>query len=438
MPTVLIVDDVEDLRFSLGNIVKKEGYTLLTAETGADAITAAKANIIDLIFLDIGLPDINGIDLIASLKEISMDSEIIMLTGKNDAKTAVDSLKAGAIDYIVKPFELIEFTTTLNRIMQARLVSKRVMLESLENGETAMISDSKAMVPVIETIQTAAGVHAAVLITGETGTGKELAARAIHDSQHKKSGIFVKVDCGTLSPSLIESELFGYEKGAFTDAQASKKGLVEIADGGTLFLDEIGNLPPALQPKLLRLIAESTFRRVGGTQDIQVTVRIIAATNCDISKEIEAGNFRQDLYYRLNVIPINLPPLRERTEDILLLANYFLHYFNKEMKKKIKGFTSAASASLFCHSWPGNIRELRNLIEREMIFCKSEWLSLSKHTPELDREDNRAPLLTLKEMEKAHIARVLKATNNNKSQAAELLGITRTTLRSKLNSKVSP
>ncbi len=432
MATVLIVDDVEDLRFSLGNIVKTEGYTLLTAETGANAISTAKANIIDLIFLDIGLPDISGIDLIAPLKEISVDSDIIMLTGKNDAKTAVDSLKAGAIDYIVKPFDLVEFTTILSRVMQSRLISKRVMLESHESGTMALISDSKAMFPVMEAIHTAAEVKAPVLITGETGTGKELAARAIHDLQKNNRGLFVKVDCGTLSANLIESELFGYEKGAFTDALASKKGLVEIADDGTLFLDEIGNLPTSLQPKLLRLIAESTFRRVGGTQDIQVAVRIIAATNCDITKEIKRGHFRQDLYYRLNVIPITLPPLREREDDILLLADYFLHYFNKELKKNIKGFTSTAAIALLSHNWPGNVRELRNLVEREMIFCRAEWLTLVNNNPELNSEKNTTSFMSLKEMEKMHIKRVLKATGNNKSRAAQLLGITRTTLRSKL------
>lgn len=433
MATVLIVDDVEDLRFSLGNVVRNEGYTLLTAATGAEAISKAKANIVDLIFLDIGLPDISGTDLITPLKEISMDSDIIMLTGKNDAKTATESLKAGVIDYIVKPFELIEFTTTLNRIMQSRLINKKVMLESENEGVMAMISHCKAMFPVVEAIKTAADVNATVLISGETGTGKELAARAIHDAKEKEGGLFVKVDCGTLSPSLIESELFGYEKGAFTDAQSSKKGLVEMADDGTLFLDEIGNLPISLQPKLLRLIAESTFRRVGGTQDIQITVRIIAATNCDIIKEIETGNFRQDLYYRLNVIPIYLPPLRERENDILLLSDYFLHYFNKELKKNIKGFTATTSSSLLSYDWPGNIRELRNLIEREMIFCKSDWLSLTKGNPDLVGDEDKNAPLTLKEVEKLHIEKILKVTGNNKSRAAKLLGITRNTLRAKLS-----
>jgi len=431
MATVLIVDDADDLIFALGNIVKHAGYSLLTAVTGGEALALLKANIIDLIFLDIGLPDTNGIDLIPALREISGDSDIIMLTGKNDAKTAVESLKAGALDYIVKPFDIIEFTTALNRIMQSRLISKRVMLTSHEEGQPEMICYSRAMLPVKEAIAAAAGVGAPVLITGETGTGKELAARAIHNLQQGKNGVFVKVDCGTLSANLIESELFGHEKGAFTDALNNKKGLVEIADGGTLFLDEIGNLPISLQPKLLRLIAESIFRRVGGTQDIQVSVRIIAATNSNISEYIKTGSFRQDLYYRLNVITITLPPLRNREDDILQLAEYYLHFFNRELKRNIKGFTHSAAASLLSHDWPGNIRELRNLVEREMIFCKSEWLSFSDHTTITDR---KSVFLNLRDMEVAHIRDVLKATDNNKSKAAEILGITRTTLRAKLNS----
>ncbi len=432
MATVLIVDDADDLTFSLGNIVKREGYAHISAATGKSALSALQTNIVDLIFLDIGLPDINGIDLIPTILEFSGDSDIVMLTGNNDAKTAVESLKAGAVDYIVKPFDLIEFTTTLNRLMQSRLTSKKVMLSSHHDGEPLMIAESKAMLPILEAISAAASVNAPVLITGETGTGKELAAHAIHNRQKGKNGVFVKVDCGALSANLIESELFGHEKGAFTDASSGKKGLVEIADGGTLFLDEIGNLPISLQPKLLRLIAESTFRRVGGTRDIQVSVRIVAATNINISEQIRKGRFREDLYYRLNVIPMVLPPLRLRQDDILLLADYYLHFFNKELKKNIRGFTASARASLLAHHWPGNIRELRNLLEREMIFCKSEWLSLTTNTPAAVDHDTGCPLLSLGDMERLHIQKVLQATGNNKSQAARILGITRTTLRSKI------
>ncbi len=430
MATVLIVDDAEDISFSLGNLVKKEGFTPVIAATGNEALAILKTNIIDLIFLDIGLPDINGIKLIPAIREIAADSDIVMLTGRNEAKSAVDSLKAGAVDYIVKPFELIEFTTSLNRLMQSRLASKMAAIQSQKDDDSTMIGESQAMQPVKEALATAAEVKSPVLITGETGTGKELAAKAVHQQQTNK-GVFVKVDCGTLSANLIESELFGYEKGAFTDAQASKKGLVEIADGGTLFLDEIGNLPISLQPKLLRLIADSTFRRVGGTRDIKVSVRIIAATNNNIEQQVANGHFRQDLFYRLNVIPIHLPPLRQRQDDIVLLAEYYLHYFNRELKKNIKGFTDIARANLLSHDWPGNIRELRNLVEREVIFCKSEWLQFQGDSPLTGKREDNVQMASLAELERKHIANVLKACNNNKSKAAEILGITRTTLRTK-------
>ncbi len=434
MGAVLIIDDMEDLRFSLAKVVKKEGHTAFTAASGSEAIELINASIIDVIYLDIGLPDTNGIDLIGRIRKINTDADIIMLTGINEAKTAIDSLRAGAIDYIVKPFELLEFKTTLRRIMQSKLMEKQALISQQDLSPDNLIGTCEKMKPVKEAIKTASEVDAAVLITGETGTGKELVARAIHNGCKQKSGVFVKVDCGTLSENLIESELFGYDKGAFTDARSDKKGLVEMANGGTLFLDEIGNLPISLQPKLLRLIEESTFRKVGGLKDITVDVRIIAATNANIEEEINKGQFREDLYYRLNVIPISLPPLRERGEDILLLATYFLHLFKKELRKPIQGFSSAATETMLKHDWSGNIRELRNLIEREVIFCRNEWLgldSLQHHISHVSL-NSQQELVPLKEMEKRYIQKVLKYTGNNKSMAARILGISRTTLRDKL------
>jgi len=370
MGEILIVDDMEDMRISLANIVKKEGYRVITASTGQEAADSMRSKIIDLVFLDIGLPDGSGIDMIGKLKGIEADVDIVMLTGLNDAKTAVESLKAGAVDYIVKPFEIVEFKTILNRIMQSRTMAQKAMLENRDKGFDTIICSSKVMQQVKASIQSAAEVHVPVLITGETGTGKELVAGAIHHYQNQPKGVLVKVDCGTLSPSLIESELFGYEKGAFTDARTAQKGLVEIADGGTLFLDEIGNLPLALQPKLLRLIEESSFRRVGGLKDIQTKVRIVAATNTDLKKESECGNFR----------------------------------------------------------------ELRNLVEREVIFCKSGWISMAGLNMERSATATRKSQknLPLREMEKLYISKVLTTVNNNKSQAARILGISRTTLREKL------
>jgi DNA-binding NtrC family response regulator len=436
MGAILIVDDMEDLRFSLAGLVRKAGYTVFTAATGLEALEVAGSSIIDLIFLDIGLPDTDGITLIGRLKEISPDVDIVMLTGINEARTAVDALRAGAVDYIVKPFDLLEFRSTLQRIMQSHLMGRKALLETREIGLDRIIGTCEAMRRVKETILMASEVGAPVLVTGETGTGKELVARAIHDGHSGQTGVFVKVDCGTLSENLIESELFGHHKGAFTDALQDKKGLVELADGGTLFLDEIGNLPISLQPKLLRLIEESTFRKVGGIKDIKVRLRIIAATNAGIEEEIDRGRFREDLYYRLNVIPVVLPPLRDRGGDVLLLAEYFLHSLKKELKKEISGFTPAACREMLRHDWPGNIRELRNLIEREVIFCRTGWISLAGLTPQEARPSsagNQEPL-SLREMERQYIERILKFTNNNKSKAARILGISRTTLREKLDS----
>ncbi len=433
MGAVLIVDDQEDLRFSLAKIVEKQGYRASTAASGTDALDMLRSTIVDLVFLDIGLPDISGIDLIGTIKEISDDIDIVMLTGINEAKTAVQALRAGAVDYIVKPFDIIEFKAILERILQARLMRKKATLLHQEVGIAAIIGSSPPMIRIKETIRMAAGVDAAVLITGETGTGKELVARAIHDNRPGQNGVFVKVDCGTLSANLMESELFGYDKGAFTDARADKKGLVEVANGGTLFLDEIGNLPIDLQPKLLRLIEESTFRRVGGLKDIEVKIRIIAATNADIEEQIDRGRFREDLYYRLNVLPIALPPLRDRGEDVLLLADFFLHELQKELKKDLQGFTPEARTKILDHCWQGNIRELRNLIEREVIFNQSGRLTMAGLSAESSSTGaKKEPLLSLKEMEQLHIKKVLNAVNNNKSKAARILGISRTTLRESL------
>lgn len=436
MGFVLIVDDMEDMRFSLSKIVKKEGYSVFTAIDGASCLDVLNSNIIDLVFLDICLPDSDGIQLISLIKKISPDIDIVMITGVNEAKSAVESLKEGAIDYLVKPFDIIEFKSILNRVMQSKLMWKKANLCRQQDGIDQIIGTSKIMQPVQKAILMAAEVKASVLITGETGTGKELIAQAIHNqglTHHSRDSIFVKVDCGTLSENLIESELFGYDKGAFTDATHNKKGLVEMANGGTLFLDEIGNLPISLQPKLLRLIEDSTFRKVGGLKDIMVQVRIIAATNCDIENEINNGRFREDLYYRLNVIPIALPPLRDRNDDILLLANYFLRQFTKEMRKTGKGFTPSACSAMLSYTWPGNVRELRNLIEREVIFCEGEWLTMSSlHQCQSAVGQESHTIVSLKKMEQRYIQEVLRKSSNNKSEAARLLGISRTTLRQKL------
>ncbi len=436
MGNVLIVEDSDDLLFTLSNTVRKEGYGVLSASTGADALAILSSQIVDLVFLDIGLPDFDGINLISLLKEKNDEIEIVMLTGKNDATTAIQALKAGAVDYILKPFELIKFKKILHRIMSGRLAARKELIASSEEETYSILGASQSIQSLRAEIKTAATVKAPVLVTGETGTGKELVARSIHAQSQDSQGIFVKVDCGALAANVIESELFGHEKGAFTDASQKKKGLVEMADSGTLFLDEIGNLPLSLQPVLLRMIEESTFRRVGGLRDIHVNVRIVAATNINIQEEIAQGNFREDLFYRLNVVQIKIPPLREREDDVLLLAEFFLRYFSREMKKNIKGLTADAEEALLNCSWQGNIRELKNCLERAVIYCHDEWLSPASMSFETNtpprNQGNDIELMTLKEMEKIYIEKVLRSTGNNKSRAAKILNISRTTLRDKV------
>lgn len=435
MGKVLIIEDSEDLRLSLCDLVKMAGYKPFAAETGADGLQILECQLINVVFLDIGLPDVNGIELISVIHDVAPDVDIVMLTGNDDARSAVNSLKSGAVDYILKPFDVVEFRHVLNRLMHGRLSARQETLDSrVKGGDLNLLGHSRGMIQLKDDIQTAAKVNVPVLVTGETGTGKEMVARAIHRLAGAEAGVFAKVDCGTLSASIIEAELFGSEKGAYTDARETRKGLVEIADGGVLFLDEIGNLPLELQPKLLRLVEESTFRRVGGVKEIQVNLRIVAATNADVAEEVRKGRFREDLFYRLNVISLMIPPLREREGDVILLANHFLHYFTKEMKKKIKGFSPQAEQLFRNHDWPGNVRELKNIIERTVIYCQREWATPVGLDVANDECKNGIgdELVTLREMENQYIRKVLLQTGNNKSKAARILNISRTTLRDKL------
>lgn len=435
MGKVLIIEDSEDLRISLCDLVKRAGYTPFAAENGADGLQLLECQLIDVVFLDIGLPDVSGIELISVIHDVAPDVDIVMLTGNDDARSAIDSLKSGAVEYILKPFDVLEFKNVLHRLMACSRTVRQETIDLREKSASLnLLGNSRAMIQLKADIQTAAQVKVPVLITGETGTGKEMVARAIHQLAGAEAGVFAKVDCGTLSASIIEAELFGHEKGAFTDAREARKGLVEIADGGVLFLDEIGNLPLELQPKLLRIVEESTFRRVGGVKDIHVNVRIVAATNADIDEEVRLGRFREDLFYRLNVISLAIPPLRAREGDVMLLADHFLRQFSLEMKKNIKGFSPQAEQLFRDYGWPGNVRELKNIIERSVIYCQREWatpvgLDVSRGK-DIDSADDQP--MTLREMERRFIRRVLRQTGDNKSEAARILDISRTTLREKL------
>ena len=435
MSRVLIVEDAADLRFALAGVVRRAGYQVLEASSGAEAVELLHRHLVGLVYLDIGLPDADGIELIQDIRAAAPTADIVMLTGRNDADSAVRSLKAGAMDYILKPFELIEFKQSLARSMEGRRAAQLSLLAGQEAGGNEIIGESRPMEELRQKIRTAAMVTAPVLIAGETGTGKELVARAIHAQASGRRGLFVKVDCGTLTAGVIESELFGHDQGAFTDARAAKQGLVELADGGTLFLDEISNLPVSLQPVLLRMIEESVFRRVGGVKDIGVDLRIVAASNLSIPEQVRRGSFREDLYYRLNVIPLEVPPLRQRGRDILLLADCFIHRYARELRKEVKGLTPEAEAAFLRNPWPGNVRELKNLIEREVLFSRTPWLAVAGLSPAGGADALPTAgdeLCSLAEMERRHIRRVLAATGGNKTRAAQILGISRTTLRDKL------
>ena len=437
MSRVLIVEDNPDLRFSLAAVVRRAGYQALEASSRAEAVELLSRWLVGLVYLDIGLPDADGIELIPEIRSVAPAVDIVMLTGRNDADSAVRSLKAGAVDYILKPFELFEFKQSLARVMQARRAARLSALAVQDAGAVEIIGESRPVEELRHKIITAGSVTSPVLISGETGTGKELVARAIHAHTPGRRGLFVKVDCGTLTAGVIASELFGHDRGAFTDAHTAKNGLVEVADGGTLFLDEITNLPLALQPVLLRMIEESVFRRVGGVKDIAVDLRIVAASNLNLLEQVRRGAFREDLYYRLNVIAIETPPLRRRGEDILLLAGYFIHKYARELRKEVKGLTPETEAAFLGARWPGNVRELKNLIEREVLFANSPWLSVVGQGPSspapLLCAPEAEPLCSLAVMERRYIHRVLEATGQNKTRAAQILGISRTTLRDKIS-----
>ncbi len=429
----LLVEDDENLTFVLSNLLKEFSIKTYPSETLSQARQFLENEDPDLVILDLGLPDGDGSGLIEEIRANLPDTAILIITGRDDATTAVNSLKMGVIDYIVKPFDLNELRKTINRII-LKILARRDVLSEQDSEGPLLIGQSRQIKMINREIHRIADYPLPVLITGQTGTGKELVARAIHKASTVFKGPFVKVDCGVLSPTIIESELFGYEKGAFTDAKTSKAGLVEIANGGVLFFDEITNLPYELQSKLLQLIEEKRFRRVGGLKEIEVNLRIIAATNEKIEDLIKKGSFREDLYWRLNAITLNLPPLRERREDILCLAYYFLEKYCRQIKKTLKGFNDEAEKLLLIHPWPGNVRQLRNAVERAVIYCKGQWvgpedLALTYATAQ---KQDSFQIKPLSEIERDYIKRVLEVTKGNKTMAARLLGISRTTLREKI------
>jgi DNA-binding NtrC family response regulator len=437
MINILAVDDEEAFRRLLKKELARKGYAVEVASNGSEALRVLAEQAFDVILLDVMMPGVDGITLMKKLKEDGAATPIIVLTGKATVETAVDAMKNGAYDYLTKPYKLDELTIVIDRAYEySRLSVKNKLLELelvRQEAPFEFIGRSRQVQDVLALIQKVAPTDSPVLIQGESGTGKELVANTVWHYSKRKELPLIALNCASLSENLIESELFGHEKGAFTSAYQMKHGLVEVADRGTLFLDEIGEMPIGLQAKLLRFLDSGEFRRVGGNKALHVDVRVVAATNKDLPAGIKAGTFREDLYYRLNVINITIPPLRERRDDIDGLARYFLKKYARKLGKTLRDFTTEALELLSAYRWPGNVRELENVIERAVIVSEAaeigaEDLSIPSYAAVAEMKVNPS----LEEMEKTYILQVLKEAGGNQSRASQLLGIDRKTLYLKL------
>ncbi len=443
---ILVIDDEKLLRWSLEQNLSKDGFQVVVAERGMDGLTAFREESPDITLLDIHLPDISGITVLEGIKEVNKDAIVIMITAFGDVQTAVKTIKLGAHDFIEKPFNMDKLKITINKSLETCFLRKEVSKFrsqlSSRYGYDSIIGQSPAIKKVFSLIEKVSRSDATtVLMQGESGSGKDLAAKVIHYQSSRMEKPFIEINCTALPENLIESELFGYEKGAFTDARAMKKGLFELADSGTIYLDEIADMKLSTQAKLLKVLENKSFKRVGGIKDVDVDLRIIAATNKTLGEEVKKGNFREDLYYRLKVVPIHLPPLRERAEDILLLAKHFIAAFNGEFRKNVKGLSRETEGLFLKYHWPGNIRELKNVIERAMILENEEFI-LPEHLPievcsenggHNDKIDADVKLpsggIDIEKVEKELIRQALDTTRGNQTKAAKLLNLTRDALR---------
>ena len=443
--TVLVVDDDPAHRTMLRTLLTGWGHKIFEADDGSTAVEEVRSRAFDLVLMDIRMIKVSGLQALTEIKAINPAIPVIIMTAYSSVETAVDTLKKGAYDYLTKPLDFDELRLTMERAMDHVQLREenRLLRESLGSHFDLqnIIGRSPAMVKLLETVAQVAPSEATVLISGKSGTGKEMIAGAIHFNSPRKYGPFIKINCAAITETLLESELFGHEKGAFTGAHRKKEGRFIQAHQGSLFLDEISEMSLAMQVKLLRVLQEREITRVGGEEVIKVDVRIIAATNKDLLQGMEAGQFREDLFYRLNVVTLHVPPLRERREDIPLLAQHFLEIFSKKNNKELKGFTPQAMDRLLKHNWPGNVRELMNAVERGVVLSRSEYLDEDELPLILDERPfngqtssgNTIPAdMPLDEVEKMTILKTLELAGNNKSEAARRLGITRRTLHKKL------
>lgn len=436
---ILAVDDEPDMLTTFKAILGKT-YDIKTADSGPASLDTIRKENIDLVLLDILMPRMDGIEVLRKIKEADPTVEVIIVTASKEIKSAVECMKMGACDYVTKPFDVDELKAVIAKalekkdLLQENLCLKTIIKESESYCE--LIGKSRAMKDIFQTIDEVAKTDSTVLLTGESGTGKELVARAIHKKSARAGKPFVAINCAAIPDNLLESELFGFEAGSFTGAFERKLGKFEVANGGTVLLDEIGCMSPSMQAKLLRVIEGKTIERIGGRSPLPTDIRIISATNINFQAAIIGGKFREDLYYRLNVIPVHIPPLRERTEDIPLLLEHFLRRFNKELGKKVAGFTDEAMRLLLSHQWPGNIRELENLVERVLVLAGNGRITISDLPFGAAQKGASAQIKPLSEavylLEKAEIERTLKDARGNKTKAAKILGIHRTTLLSKM------
>jgi len=447
MATILVVDDDKGMREFLDIMLTREGYDVSCARDAGEGLDRCRKQRFDLIITDLRMPKIDGIEFLKSVKDVSPESLVILITAYASGETAVRAMKEGAYDYIEKDFNIEEFTSTIRSALESngRMQDDAKFIRDIENsvcfGE--IIGKSREMLKVYSLIKKVADTTANVLILGESGTGKELVAKAIHENSPRKDMPFVVINCGGIPENLLESELFGYLKGSFTGAYADKPGLFEIARGGTIFLDEVAELPPVLQVKLLRVVQEKTFLRIGGTENIRVDVRIISATNRNLEEMVQKGEFREDLYYRLNVIPISIPPLRERKDDIPVLTKYFIEKYSREFGKGIKNISNYALELLMDYSFPGNVRELENIIERSVALEHSsivlpENLMISRENSAAKNETFKIENIPdqglnlndeLARFERAIIGKALEKSKGSKTKAAELLMISFDSLR---------